>query len=267
MNPAPPSFPCAVTIDVEPDPDTGDFEAVRRHLPGLLERFDTRGIPATLFCTSRVVDECGDLLRQVPSQHEFASHACSHRPFTRMTPEERRDELARSKAVIESLGRGCAGFRSPYFCMTDAILREVAQAGYQYDSSWASFGHPIGYHNLWKSKRPVRLEDPAIVEVPIPDATVARIPFGLSFYRAFDPVSRLFHVGRPHLVYLHCDEFQDRLPSADIPRWARPFLGRNRGKRASVLLDRLLDALQRKGARFVTVGEIARSVPAADPIA
>ena len=253
------SWPCMVTVDVECEWASGSTRAVETHLPELLDHFRARGLPATLFCTGEVVRKCPDLLRAVGPEHELASHAVTHRTFDRLDPAEVRGEIRESRAAIQSLGRGCAGFRSPNFVMTPAILAEVAAAGYAYDSSWASFALHAGYRNLWRSKRPVRLADPAIVEIPIPDLTPARIPAGFSYYRGLDPASRLFHRQRPHLVYLHCDEFLEAGPRAGVPAVLRPLFNRNRGPRAWALLDRWLDVLQGGGARFVTCGEFIAS--------
>ena len=247
-------WPCMVTVDVESEWASGATRAVETQLPNLLDRFRARGIPATLFCTAEVVRACPDLLAAVGPEHELASHGATHRTFDGLSPAEIRAELRDSRAAVETLGRGCAGFRSPNFVMTPAILAEVAAAGYAYDSSWASFALHAGYRNLWKSKRPVRLANPPIVEIPIPDATPARIPCGLSYYRGLDPASRLFHLGRPHLIYLHCDEFLEAGPRAGIPAALAPLFNRNRGARAWALLDRWLDALAGRGARFVTCG-------------
>jgi len=250
-----------VTVDVESEWEQNSARAVREHLPPLLERFERRGIHSTLFCTGEIVEKCGDMLQEAGVRHELASHAVSHRPFKGMDLDTIRSELVESRSAVASLGRVCRGFRAPYFYMNAEILHEVARAGYVYDSSWASFGLHIGYHNLWKKKQPVRLDDPPIVEIPIPDATVARIPCGLSYYRAFHPVSRLYDRKVPHLVYMHCDEFLEEGPSATIPRPFRPLFNRNRGRRAWLLLERLLDSLVESRTRFMTCSEFVKSLP------
>lgn len=250
--------PCMVTVDIEAEWEQGTTRAVETHLPPLLARFAARGVRATLFCTGEVVAKCPDLLRAVPPEHELASHSLTHAVLGRLDPPARRAELADSKAAVESLGRPCRGFRAPYFYMTDPLLAEVAAAGYVWDASWASFALHIGYENLRRDKRPQRVDPPGIIELPVPDATPARIPFGLSWYRLFWPASRLFERQTPHLLYLHCDEFLEEGPRAGIPRAARPFFGRNRGPRAWDLLERLLDTLQRRDAEFLTCSEYVR---------
>lgn len=247
--------PCMVTVDVESEWEQGTTRAVEEHLPRLLELFAARDVRATLFCTGEVVSALPGLLRAVAPEHELASHSMTHAVLGHLDPAALRAELTDSKAAVESLGRPCEGFRAPYFYMNDAILAEVAAAGYRYDASWASFALHIGYHNLRRDKRPRFVDPPGIVEIPVPDATPARIPFGLSWYRLFWPASRAFERQTPHLVYLHCDEFLDGGPKSAIPRAARPFFNRNRGPKAWDLLLRLLDGLQSKDVRFVTCAE------------
>ena len=259
--------PCAVTVDVECEWESGSPRAVEDHLPRLLELLEARAIPATLFCTGEMVEKSPAILREAGARHELASHAWSHTSFGRLSRAEIRDELRRSKQAVAELGRPCHGFRAPYFYMTEEILADVAAAGYRYDSSLASFAMHIGHRNLLRSKRP-RVVDAGgrpITLLPIPDATPARIPFGLSYYRLFHPFSRLFHRETPHVVYLHCDEFLAEGPrqterETAIPRHVRPFLNRHRGTKAWNLLENLLDALARKGMDFVTCGQLAASV-------
>jgi peptidoglycan/xylan/chitin deacetylase (PgdA/CDA1 family) len=247
-----------VTVDVEPEWESDSTRAVETHLPPLLERFAARGVRATLFCTGQVVARCPDLLRAVPAEHELASHSLTHAVLGRLDRPALRRELAGSRAAVESLGRPCRGFRAPYFYMTPPILAEVAAAGYVWDASWASFALHIGYANLLRDKRPQRVDPPGIVELPVPDATPARIPFGLSWYRLFWPASRLFERQTPHLLYLHCDEFLEEGPQSGIPRAARPFFRRNRGRRAWDLLARLLDRLAERDVEFVTCSDYVR---------
>jgi peptidoglycan/xylan/chitin deacetylase (PgdA/CDA1 family) len=257
------TWPCAVTVDLESEWGTGATRAVDLHLPGLLERLAARGAPATFFCSGEIVRLRPDLLRSIPGPHELASHGLTHRPLHRLPPDQLRAELADSRAALEqALGRPCLGFRAPYFSADSRVLEEVARAGYAYDSSVASFGLHIGYANLLRPKRPERLPG-GLVELPVPDATPARIPFGLSYYWLFYPLSRLFHLHRPHLLYLHCDEFLPERPGASLPPLARACMARNRGARARELLERLLDALQGGGAEFVTAAELARRVDSA----
>ncbi|MBM4394597.1 MAG: polysaccharide deacetylase family protein [Deltaproteobacteria bacterium] len=255
--------PFLLTVDVESEWEQGTATGVREHLPRLIALFEERGIRATLFCTGEVVRSCREVLAPIPARHELACHADTHVPFSRLPPDAVRDEIRRGKAEVESLGRGCAGFRAPYFYMTPAILRMVASAGFRYDSSWASFAPHAGYMNLLRSKRPVVLADPPIVEIPVPDATPVRIPWGLSWFRVFHPLSRAFLLRTPHLLYLHCDEFLERGPDAAFGRAARWAMNRNRGRKAWDLLVRLLDVLAARGARFVTCSEYVAGLPAA----
>lgn len=251
--------PLLVTVDLESEWEQGTTRAVDQHLGPLLDAFAARGVRATFFVTAELIEKRPGLVAAIPEPHELASHGATHRPLHRLPPAEVRDELRRGREAVLALGRDCRGFRAPYFSMTPPVLAEVAAAGYSYDSSWASFALHIGYANLLRSKRPVRLEPPGLVELPVPDVTPARIPFGLSYLRLFHPLSRAFLAARPYLVYLHCDEFLADGPAATFGRAVRPFFNRNRGPRAWELLLRLLDHAVERGRPFPTCAEFVAS--------
>lgn len=255
--------PFLVTVDLESEWEQGTTRAVDTHLPRLLELFERHGVRATFFATTELLLKRRALVAALPAVHELASHGVSHRPLHELPRDEVRRELVESRHAVESFGRPCAGFRAPYFTMTDPVLAEVAAAGYTYDSSWASFALHIGYANLRRAKHPVRLAS-GLVELPIPDVTPARIPYGLSYVRLFHPMSRLFAREKPYLVYLHCDEFLDDGPAATFGALVRPLFNRNRGERAWALLETLLAQASAGDRAFQTCSELVATLPAAE---
>ena len=72
-------------------------------LLGLLERHDARG---TFFVLGWVAERRPDLVRRiVDSGHELASHGWDHARVTTIGPEDFRESVRRSKAVLEQIGR------------------------------------------------------------------------------------------------------------------------------------------------------------------
>ena len=70
---------------------------------------------------------------------DFQSHGRRHRPLTSLTPEELKDEVAGSKAILEErLGESVDFFCYPYGDFDSRTLAMVTQSGYRGAvSSWA----------------------------------------------------------------------------------------------------------------------------------
>ena len=63
---------------------------------------------------------------------EFGSHTCSHRALTRISEEERWDEISRSRQDIEAqIGTAVATFSYPKGQLDDQTIQMVERAGYQ----------------------------------------------------------------------------------------------------------------------------------------
>jgi polysaccharide deacetylase family protein (PEP-CTERM system associated) len=69
----------------------------------LLEMFDEEGITATFFVLGWVAERFPRLVRDIAAHgHEIASHGFEHRLVYDMTPAAFRDDIRRSKALLES---------------------------------------------------------------------------------------------------------------------------------------------------------------------
>jgi polysaccharide deacetylase family protein (PEP-CTERM system associated) len=106
-------------------------------LLALLERHGSRG---TFFVLGWIAERQATLVREIASGgHEIASHGWDHRRVTEQTPEEFRESVRRSKAVLEELTGGpVRGFRAPNFSIVPGwewALDVLVDEGYRYDSS------------------------------------------------------------------------------------------------------------------------------------
>lgn len=135
----------------------------------LLRRVHTTG---TFFILGIVAEAHPDLIRRiVAGGHEVASHGWDHRRVTDLTPAEFRDQVRRSKALLEEIsGRQVLGFRAPSFSIVKGrewALSILLEEGYQYDSSLypvrrRGYGYPGGRRDIHR----VRLDSGSILEVP-----------------------------------------------------------------------------------------------------
>jgi peptidoglycan-N-acetylglucosamine deacetylase len=98
-------------------------------------------LSATFFVLGWIAERLPQLVREIASRgHEVASHGYSHRMCNTLSNEDLREDLVKSKCILEDiLGQTVSGFRAPNFSIDDRVLSLVADSGYAYDSSYNNF--------------------------------------------------------------------------------------------------------------------------------
>lgn len=205
----------------------------------LLQLFQDCEVRGTFFLLGSVAEKYPGLTRSIlEAGHEIASHGNGHRMVTKMTPAEFREDVRKSKRILEDItGKTVLGYRAPTFSIvkdTEWAYEILRDEGFRYSSSvfpirhdrygWATFG-------LSPRKMAVR-GDRWIWEIPLSVERIGGInfPFGGGGYLRLYPMSltkyffrRLLRNDRPSVVYVHPWEI-DR----DHPRVAMPVLKRIR---------------------------------------
>ena len=260
----------AMTVDVEDYFQVSAFEDVidRRdwdHIPRrveyntdrILELFAEHDVHATFFTLGWVAERYPQLVRRiVESGHELASHGFSHIRVTRQSPEEFRQDILRSKALLEDTA-GCAvrGYRAASYSIVTSTLwahEQLHEAGYQYSSSIYPIRHDL-YGIPGAPRFPFRNREQGLLEIPITTVSLLGANFpcgGGGYFRLFPyALSRwaLQHVnkkdGQPCVFYFHPWEIDPEQPrQAGIP-WKTRF-------RHYLNLDRMRLRLQRLLADF-----------------
>jgi peptidoglycan/xylan/chitin deacetylase (PgdA/CDA1 family) len=241
----------AVTVDVEGDFGTDSLRGVDEVLPRLLDGFDERGIRSTLFVVGRVARARPAMVRLCAERdHLIGSHGMSHRPLRSLSRDERRAELAESRAVLEDLtGRRCDAFRAPFFDAPADLGPLLEETGYRWSSSKAPLSfvaHLRHYPATWRSHL---LPGSRVVEVPVPGIFGLPIPDGLSYRRLFHPVTAL-PWPPPAVFYLHPYELLENAYRFGFRRWLHPLMTFRNGQWASEHLWGLLERWQSAGAVF-----------------
>jgi polysaccharide deacetylase family protein (PEP-CTERM system associated) len=163
---------------------------------------------------------------------EIASHGYSHRLVYQQSKEQFRNDVHRSKVVLEDLtGKKLLGYRAPSWSMDTSrtpwawdILHE---AGFEYSSSVFPI-RTFLYGDEKASRIPYR--QPAgnggsIWEIPpaVHKISVLRLPFGGGFYFRLLPLSITCHLlkaanlgGQPVVMYFHPHEMNPVRPNKKL---------------------------------------------------
>src|SRR5882762_2166519 len=234
-------------------------ETNTRKILALLREADAR---ATFFVLGWVAERCPDLVREIDREgHEVASHGYGHGLVYDMTPAEFREDLLRSKKILEDIvKKPVTGYRAPSFSITPRnlwALEILKETGFDYDSSV----FPVSMHDRYGfsgcSTRPF-LWPNGMVEIPLSVYRIGRLSLpaaGGGYFRLFpyEYFRRIFtRLNRRDEVvtfYMHPWELDPGQPRVRVP-WFYRFRHYVNLSAAEARLRRLL-----RDFRFTTLSE------------
>jgi len=247
----------ALTVDVEDYFHVSAFESaidksdwskleqrVEAKTYQLLELFAQKQAKCTFFTLGWVAERCPNLIKAIVEQgHELASHGFSHQRATIMTPEQFRDDVRKSKHVLEdAAGQSIIGYRAPSFSFNDSnswVYQILVELGFEYSSSTYPIEHDLYGVPDWPRFKHDRPE--GIIEIPVP--TVRKnnqntgiggggyfrlYPYWLSKKRIDNYLST---EKQPYSFYFHpweIDPEQPRIPGASVKSKLRHYLNLSR---------------------------------------
>ena len=243
------AFANAMTIDVEDyfqveafasAIDRSDWDSlprrVERNTERLLQILAESEVEATFFILGWVAERHPRLVRQVVAEgHELASHGSGHLRVDRQSREEFRDDVRRSRRVLEDLGGvPVRGYRAPTFSIggdskwAHTILMEE---GYLYSSSIYPVKHDL--YGTPEAPRTPFSPVPGILEIPLTSFRMMGLDMpasGGGYFRMLPyPVTRgLLHYARqvnrsPAVFYLHPWEIDPEQPRQQSAPWKSRF--------------------------------------------
>jgi polysaccharide deacetylase family protein (PEP-CTERM system associated) len=174
---------------------------VERNVDRILALLRERDVKATFFTLGWIAERYPQVVRAIVDEgHELASHGYGHLRASDQSEEEFRDDITRSKAVLEDIsGQQVLGYRAPSFSIGTRNLWAVdtlRNAGYRYSSSI----YPIQHDHYGMPDAPRFAFYPngedGLLEVPITTVRMMdrNLPAGGGGYFRFFPyaVSRWF---------------------------------------------------------------------------
>lgn len=219
----------------------------------VLDLFAAHGAKATFFTLGWVAERHKPLIRRIVDEgHELASHGYEHARADSQTPAQFRDDVARTKKVLEDAGGAeVTGYRAATFSIGPRnpwAFEMLAEAGYRYSSSV----NPIR-HDLYGAPAAPRVPfhpaaAPALTEYPITTVRLGGRNWpagGGGFFRLFPYALSRWAIARvndndrmPGIFYFHPWEVD-----ADQPR--EPGLSAKSRFRHYLNLDRMESRLAR----------------------
>lgn len=196
----------AMTIDVEdyfqvsafaPHIDRASWDSlpcrVERNVERILALLEAQSARATFFTLGWIAERYPQLVRKIAERgHEVASHGYGHLRASEQTPEQFRDDVMRSKNILEDLsGQPVRGYRAPSFSIGTAnlwALDILAECGYEYSSSIYPIKHD--HYGMPDAPRfPFRPRPNGVLELPVTTFVLGRrnLPAGGGGYFRLAP--------------------------------------------------------------------------------
>jgi len=211
-------------------------EANTNRLLTILKEFNVK---ATFFVLGWTAERHPKLVQQIYQEgHEIASHSYAHRLIYKQSEKEFREDLKRSKAVLEDIiGEQVIGYRAPsYSIVKDSLwaLDILIEEGFLYDSSIFPIRHDrYGIPNGNRFPYMIHGENgKSILEIPLSTVTVFNnnIPVAGGGYMRLFPywfvrwgLKRINEKERqPAVIYFHpweIDVDQPRLQGSLLSRF------------------------------------------------
>lgn len=232
------------------------FESrVENNTKTILNLLAEKNVKATFFVLGWVAERHPNLIRSIAALgHEIASHGYSHELITAQTPTQFRNDIRKTKAILEDLiGKKVLGYRAPSFSITrDSTwaLPILVEEGHMYDSSIFPVLHdryglpgaqPV-VHALSTGSGDIWEIPPSTVKLggsrfPIAGGGYFRlIPFPVFLYC----LKKVVREGLPLVTYLHPWELDPEQPKMKGPILSkvRHYLNLHKTK---IRLEKLLD--------------------------
>lgn len=205
-------------------------EANTRRILALLRNHGTK---ATFFFLGWVAEKCPQLVHEVNREgHEIASHGYGHDLVYRLTAESFREDIRRSKQLLEDLiGKPVLGYRAPSFSIIHESMWAIdvlQEEGFVYDSSV----FPVSLHDRYGFTEygtlPFRWPN-GLLEIPLAVYKIRNIGLpvaGGGYFRLFPYayfkylLRRLNAKQQRFTFYLHPWELDPEQPRVRV----RPFL-------------------------------------------
>lgn len=195
----------------------------------ILKALRENNTKATFFVLGWIAERCFNLVKEIDREgHEVASHGYSHKLIYNMTQEEFREDVRKSKSLLEDIiHKKVFGYRAPSFSIIKESLWALdilKESGFSYDSSL----FPLRFHDRYGFKEcdgnPFYWPN-GLFEIPLAVYHLARFPLPLAgggYFRLFPYayfkffLKKINNTNRRFTFYLHPWEFDPDQPKLKV---------------------------------------------------
>ncbi len=237
----------------------GEFGAVA--VDRILSLLSKNHIDASWFIPGTTIKTYPDHCRRVfEGGHEIGNHGWTHVPPANLTPQKEDTDLARSnEAIGEITGRFARGYRSPSWDLSPVTVDLLLKHKFLYDSSMMGHDHSPYFarrNDVVSDDEPIQFgETTALIEMPV-SWSLDDFPH-FEFLRMPNSVSPgLANAQQVLENWIDDFEYMQRTEDWGVLTYTfHPFVV-GRGHRM-MMLERLISALQERGACFYTMEKAA----------
>lgn len=220
----------------------------------ILDILDKHKIKATFFSTVVFAQNAKEVINRILNEgHELASHGYYHSDFEVA-------HLASSKIALEELsGKQIIGYRMAR--MKPVNEKEIAKAGYSYNSSINPTWLPGRYNNLDKPRK--YFKESGVWQIPASVSPLIRFPlFWLSFHNL--PLNLYTWLAKSSIkkdgylnIYFHPWEFTDL---KNKERFGFPsYVEKNTGEKMIKRMDLFIEKLKKQNLEFSTIANFVKN--------
>lgn len=229
-------------VEIEAVADREKWDAfpsiVEKTTRWIVETLAENDVRATFFMLGWVAERFPELVPMIAEAgHEIACHSYWHGRVDQLTPEQFRDETARTKELLEQQsGRPVLGYRAPTFSITPGAewaFDVLLDLGFTYDASLfparrAHGGYPCpqAVHDFSNTPSGRSMRE---LPMSVLDCGPLHLPFSGGGYLRLLPkwvirrgFARFTKQQMPVIVYLHPRDFAVDCPRVPMP-WSRRF--------------------------------------------
>ena len=237
----------------------GEFGAVA--VDRILSLLSKNQIDASWFIPGTTIKTYPDHCRRIfEGGHEIGNHGWTHVPPANLTPQKEDTDLARSnEAIGEITGRFARGYRSPSWDLSPVTVDLLLKHKFLYDSSMMGHDHSPYFarrNDVVSDDEPIQFgETTALIEMPV-SWSLDDFPH-FEFLRMPNSVSPgLANAQQVLENWIDDFEYMQRTEDWGVLTYTfHPFVV-GRGHRM-MMLERLISALQERGACFYTMEKAA----------
>mgnify|MGYP002632301185 FL=1 len=206
---------------------------IRKGVDPLLELLDKHNTKATFFTLGWIGEKYPELIKQITDAgHEMASHGYSHEKVYDLTPEAFREEISKTKKILEDIsGTEVTSFRAPFFSVTNKSLWALdilKEEGYSIDCSIS----PVKTWRYGISTTPdeiFTIKENGLTEFPVSTFKLLTKNLGIggAYFRLFpymltsNGLRQRTKEGKVNMFYIHPWEYDPHHPVVDMERKAK----------------------------------------------